>query len=97
MRVSRTLDGVLFSGLVNGGDEVCSVTLDGDPVDLSRLPADLAYRVELALLTAAREAADGADYDGPSDDELSAYYGGGGVRPIEEQYREAANFKRTLK
>jgi hypothetical protein len=36
------------------------------------------------------------EYDGPSDDDLSEFYGGGGVRPMEEQYREAAEFKRKL-
>ena len=36
-------------------------------------------------------------YDGPSDDELSSFYGGGGTRPIAEQYREAAEEKRGLR
>ena len=34
------------------------------------------------------------NYDGPSDDDLSNFYGGGGARPIAEQYREAAEEKR---
>ena len=33
----------------------------------------------------------------PSDDELSDFYGGGGTRPIEEQYREAAEQKRRMR
>jgi hypothetical protein len=37
------------------------------------------------------------DYDGPSDDDLSEFYGGGGVRPMAEQYREAAETKRRLR
>jgi hypothetical protein len=36
------------------------------------------------------------NYDGPSDDDLSEFYGGGGVRPMSEQYTEAAEQKRRL-
>ena len=36
------------------------------------------------------------DYDGPSDDDLSEFYGGGGVRPMSEQYAEAIEQKRKL-
>ena len=36
------------------------------------------------------------NYDGPSDEELSDFYGGGGARPMSEQYREAAEIKRGL-
>jgi hypothetical protein len=35
-----------------------------------------------------------AAHDGPSDDDLSEFYGGGGVRPMSEQYREAAKAKK---
>lgn len=62
VRVSRTLDGVRFSALVLDG-ELHSLRLDGDPVSLDRLPSDLASRVELALLTAAKEAEAGGECD----------------------------------
>ena len=43
----------------------------------------------------ARQEYDNAD--GPSDDDLSVFYGGGGACPMSEQYAESAKQKRSLR